>query len=143
MSLGPGAQECAGGGREPRRRARRRELATVRTVVVCRLSKSAAVTVYPSPVFAHWAVTVAGSVAPIGRPGSRFRTAGEGYGRSKRERRSEETCPGDQRRLLSSSRARDSTRKGGKGEHSAGRGDAGGGSCRRGVEEGVTSETDR
>lgn len=35
-------------------------------VVVCRLSKSAIVSVYPWPVFAHWAVTVAGSAAPIG-----------------------------------------------------------------------------
>lgn len=35
-------------------------------VIVCRLSKSAIVSVYPWPVFAHWAVTVAGSAAPIG-----------------------------------------------------------------------------
>ena len=36
---------------------------------MCRLSKSAIVSVYPAAgVFAHWAVTVAGSAAPIGSP---------------------------------------------------------------------------
>lgn len=62
----PGRREGSG---QPRARC-------TTIVVVCRLSKSAIVSVYPWPVFAHWAVTVAGSVAPIGSLAA-FLTVGE------------------------------------------------------------------